>query len=309
MTTVDILMPYYGDVSLMRTAVRSVLAQDDPDWRLTVVDDGTEPGVPEWFAEIGDDRVRYRRNEHNLGVTGNFNRCLDLAEHDLLTLLGSDDELLPNYVRTVRAAHHSAPDAAIIQPGVEVIDSAGRRVHPLVDEVKRWVYAPRVRGRRLFGGQDLAVSLLRGDWLYFPSLCWRTRALDGIRFRRDLRVIQDLALLLQLVARGERLLVDDTRCFRYRRHGTSESATTAVDGSRFAEAERYFAETAAAMRAHGWPRAAGVARRRISSRLFALTLLPGAIRRRAGVGVLARHAFGPLRPAAADQARNATHVG
>ncbi|MFD0330113.1 glycosyltransferase [Streptacidiphilus monticola] len=50
----DILLPYYGDVGQMQDAVRSVLAQDGDDWRLTVVDDGREPGVPEWFEELAD---------------------------------------------------------------------------------------------------------------------------------------------------------------------------------------------------------------------------------------------------------------
>ena len=53
---VDIMLPYYGDVALMQAAVRSVIAQSDPDWRLTVVDDGKEPGVPEWFAALGTTR-------------------------------------------------------------------------------------------------------------------------------------------------------------------------------------------------------------------------------------------------------------
>jgi SAM-dependent methyltransferase len=66
-----------------------------------------------------------------------------------------------------------------------------------------------------------------------------------------------------------------------------------VAGSRFVEAERFFAEAAERMRAHGWPRAARVARHRVSSRLFALSLLPGAVRagNPAAVGTLARHAF------------------
>jgi len=38
--TFDIMLPYYGDFPLMQIAVRSVQAQTDPDWRLTVVDDG-----------------------------------------------------------------------------------------------------------------------------------------------------------------------------------------------------------------------------------------------------------------------------
>jgi GT2 family glycosyltransferase len=291
------MMPYYGDVSLMQDAVRSVLAQEDPSWRLTVVDDGTAEGVPEWFAGLGDDRVRYLRNEHNLGVTGNFNRCLELVEHELVVLMGCDDLVLPNYVGTVRAVHRDLPDADIIQPGVLVVDGAGEPVRTLADEVKRRIYAPRVDGRLSMAGEPLAVSLLRGDWLYFPSLCWRASAVTKVRFRDELRVIQDLALLIELTQQGSRLAVDDTVCFKYRRHVASESSAAAVAGSRFEEAERYFVDVAARMRAHGWHRAARVAQLHLSSRLFALTMLPQALRRpdRTGAGVLARHALIPSR--------------
>lgn len=295
MTTIDIVMPYYGDVGLMQDAVRSVLAQDDPDWRLTVVDDGTADGVPEWFAGLGDDRVRYERNERNLGVTGNFNRCVGLAEHERVVVLGCDDLLLPNYVGLVRSAHEAYPDAGIIQPGVRVIDGSGRPVRTLVDEAKRRVYAPKVDGRLLMRGEDLAVSLLRGDWLYFPSLCWKTKAIQEVEFPAELRVIQDLAVLVELVRRGESLLVDDTLAFSYRRHAGSESSSGAADGSRFTEAGNFFADTADRMDEHGWHRAARVSRLHLSSRIFALTKLPGALGHRAGLGALLRHAFGPGR--------------
>jgi glycosyltransferase involved in cell wall biosynthesis len=291
---VDIVMPYYGDADLMRAAVRSVLAQDDPHWRLTVVDDGTVAGVPEWFAGLGDDRVRYLRNEHNLGVTGNFNKCLDLLEHEVAVLMGCDDLLRPNYVRTVLAVYADHPDAGIVQPGVQVIDEHGAPTRTLVDTAKRFAYAPKVRGRRVLAGEELAVSLLRGDWLYFPSLCWRTEALKSVRFRADLRVIQDLALLIELVLRGERLVVDDTLGFNYRRHGASESSATALNGSRFTEATTFFLDTARTMDEHGWRHAARVSRWHVSSRVFALTLLPQALQQRGSgaVPALLRHALG-----------------
>src|SRR4051812_22777027 len=98
LVTFDIMLPYYGDVSLMQAAVRSVMAQSDPDWRLTVVDDGQEPGVPEWFAQIADDRVRYQRNEHNLGVSRNYRKCVGLAEAEYMVMMGTDDIMLPNYL-------------------------------------------------------------------------------------------------------------------------------------------------------------------------------------------------------------------
>jgi glycosyltransferase involved in cell wall biosynthesis len=288
--TVDILIPFYGDGALLREAVHSVLAQDDPDWRLTVVDDGGPDDVEPFFAPLGDDRVRYLRNPANLGLTGNFNRCLDLVEHDLAVLMGCDDRLLPGYVGTVRAAYAACPDAGIVQPGVRVIGSDGRPVRTLVDEAKRRIYAPR--GRASLAGEELAVSLLRGDWLYFPSLAWRADVLTSVRFRKDLRVIQDLALLMELVQRGVRLVVEDAVCFEYRRHDASESSATAFDGSRFTEAGEFFAATAGRLTEHGWPRAARVARRHLSSRIFALTKLPRALRQGAGARALTRHAFG-----------------
>jgi GT2 family glycosyltransferase len=297
MTPFEIMLPYYGDVGLMKAAVTSVIRQTDPGWRLTVVDDGQEPGVPEWFASLGDDRVRYQRNPHNLGVTGNFRKCVDLAEYPHMIMMGSDDIMLPNYLATVRSVFDEHPDVAIVQPGVEVIDGDGRVVRTLTDVAKRRVYAPRLTHRTVMGGEDLAATLLRGDWLYFPSLCWRTDAIKAANFREDLHVIQDLALVIDLVERGERLAVDPTVCFQYRRHVVSASGASAVAGTRFAEARNYFLDAADQMTALGWRKAARAARRYTSSRLHAASLLPGAARSRNGAAIraLCRHAFGPSR--------------
>ncbi|PBC79309.1 GT2 family glycosyltransferase [Streptomyces sp. TLI_235] len=292
MSRYEILLPYYGDVRLMQDAVRSVLAQSGDDWRLTVVDDGREPGVPEWFEALADPRVRYFRNERNLGVTGNFNHCVSLAEYEYLVLMGCDDLMHPNYLDVVRAAAEREPKAAMIQPGVEVIGSDGLPFDTLVDRTKRKIYAPKGPGRDLLGGEDLAVSLLRGNWLYFPSICWRTEAVERFGFRADLGVIQDLALVVDLLVAGESLATSPEVCFSYRRHAESESSAKAFTGSRFEEAKRFFRETADRLDAHGWHRAAKVSRLHLSSRLHALTLLPGAARHagRPGVSAMLKHA-------------------
>ncbi|MGW3326555.1 glycosyltransferase family 2 protein [Streptomyces virginiae] len=292
MSRFEILLPYYGDVALMQDAVRSVLAQDGDDWRLTVVDDGTEPGVPEWFEQLADPRVRYLRNERNLGVTGNFNRCVELAEYAYLVLMGCDDLMHPNYLQVVRATADREPTAAMIQPGVQVIGTDGLPFDTLGDRTKRKLYAPKGPGRALLGGEELATSLLRGNWLYFPSICWRTEAVKRFGFRTDLGVIQDLALVVDLLVAGESLATTPEVCFSYRRHAESESSAKAYTGHRFEEAKRFFVETADRLDRHGWPRAAKVSRLHLSSRLHALTLLPGAARKagRPGVSAMLRHA-------------------
>jgi len=299
MTTIDILLPYYGPVDLMKASVGSILAQYDPDWRLTVVDDGyPDDSIPGWFAELGDDRVRYLRNERNLGANRNYQKCLGLIEHELVVIMGADDLMLPNYVQTIRAANAAYPKAAVIQPGVQIIDAVGRPVRTLVDETKRLIYAPRVKGRSVLCGEELAVSLSRGNWLYFPALCWRSDAIVGIGFREKLDTIQDLALVMDLVARGEELVVDPQVCFQYRRHRASDSSWRALAGSRFIEERAFFSDHARRMEALGWRRAARASRNHLSSRLNALALLPLAARKRHWVGVrsLSGHVFGRATP-------------
>ena len=97
---------------------------------------------------------------------------------DLMMFLGCDDLLLPDFVATVRAAHERFPDAAIIQPGVRVIDDEGRPTDTLADRVKRAI-RPRAAEPTVFGGEPLVTSLLHGDWLYWPSLVFRTDAVRG----------------------------------------------------------------------------------------------------------------------------------
>ncbi|MEU6209265.1 glycosyltransferase family 2 protein [Streptomyces sp. NPDC090085] len=294
MVTFDFMLPYYGDVQLMQDAVRSVLAQTDRDFRLVVIDDGREPDVPGWFAALGDDRVHYTRNEQNLGITKNFQKCVRLSEADYVVIMGCDDLLHPHYLETVRGIVEGRPGIGMVQPGVEVIDGAGRVTAGLADNTKKRLYAPQVKGSRLMGGEELAASVLRGNWLYFPSIAWRGEVLRAVNFRDDYSVIQDLALVVDLLEGGEQMVVDNsTTVFQYRRHAVSESSVQAFSGTRFAEAERYFSAVAARMDARGWPKAARAARFHSASRLHALTMLPGALRRghREGARTLAKHAF------------------
>ncbi|HEY3438810.1 MAG TPA: glycosyltransferase family 2 protein [Actinotalea sp.] len=293
----EILVPFWGDPAMLRETVHSVLDQTSDDWTLTVVDDGyPDPAVAEFFATLTDPRITYLRNEVNLGITDNYRRCVELAREDLVVILGCDDVLLPHYVEVVLAAHRARPDATIIQPGVQVIDERGRVVTTLVDTVKQRVTMPRGRGRRVVRGEALAASLLRADWLYWPSLVFKREALAQTPFRDGLPIIQDLALVIDVVAAGGSLLIEPEVCFSYRRHTASASSAKLLDGSRFAGELEYFTLAAAQMEALGWKRAARAARWHLTSRAHALTLVPRAVvtGNRSAAGVLLGHVSGRI---------------
>ena len=66
--------------------------------------------------------------------------------------------------------------------------------------------------------------------------------------------------------------------FSYRRHGSSASQKTLMDGRRFRDERSYYRTARQLAKEKGWSRTARVARLRTMSRLHAVTELPAVIR-------------------------------
>lgn len=291
--TIDFLMPFYGEPAQLQEAVRSVLNQHDSDWRLVVLNDcypDWDPGP--WLSGLNDPRIVSLRNTRNLGVNGSFERCIDLAESDYAVILGCDDKLLPNFLTTVRSLIQEFNQPDYVQPGVQVINIDGLVVSPLGDRVKSWIQ-PHSTKPVLLSGESLVVSLMRGNWTYFPAICWRVDRLRQFRFKSDYEIALDLGLQLDILLDGGSFAYSPEVAFQYRRHQESASSYTADDGSRFEEEERFFVASARQLNAMGWERGARAARRHLTSRLHAVSKVPAALRNNdlRALRALLRHAL------------------
>jgi len=279
----ELLIPYYGEPRYLHEAIAGVRALDDTDWRLTIVEDAYPGGaaVERQVAALGDDRIRYLRNERNVGVNANVHRCIQLAERDRFVITGYDDRVLPNYGKVVAGLLARHPDAALVQPAVAVVDEDGRPHRPLPDRIKA-LAGPRGRGHGtgdvVLEGEPAVASLLRGNWLYTPALCYRREALQRAPFRPGIDAAHDLAFVVDVLLAGGKLVVGGEVCFAYRRHRRSHSSSFARSGVRFEQERRYFDDIGAELRDRGWRRAERSARRRVLSRLNAATQLPRALR-------------------------------
>ena len=292
---VGFYIPFWGRPDYLEAAVKSVMEQTDPRWTLTVVNDAhPDQSVDRYFETLDDPRVRYVRLEENIGITANFRYCAHLATEPLVVILGYDDLLLPGYAATVLRAREVHPTATIIQPGVRVIDEDGQPVTTLVDTVKQRLLRPAAPDPVLLRGDRLAAGLMTGNWLYWPSLAFARDSLKAQDFRDEFTVIQDLALILDLLISGGTVLVVDAQVFCYRRHTASASSAELVDGSRFA-GERKFFELARSLSGDvGCNRTRRAARIHLTSRLHALVLVPRALRTGDARGLrhLVRHVMG-----------------
>jgi glycosyltransferase involved in cell wall biosynthesis len=283
---IDVIVPYYGDRGRLEETVSSILAQSSSDWRLVVVEDGDQgTGVATWLASLCDDKIHHVLNPSNLGVAGNFQRCLDLAVGEFVCFPGCDDRLDRDYIWKMRHAWTAHEDCAAVVPEVRVLDEHGQPVWTGVDWIKRRL-RPRTPG--VYFGEPLLTSLMHGNWTYFPATCWRVASIRPSGFRADLPTTLDLELLASLVLRGESIYVLDQQIFEYRRHSGSASSITASDGRRFQEERTLLDELALRASAKGWSRASRAARWRLTSRAHALSLIPSHMRT-GGVKELFRH--------------------
>ena len=265
---IDIMMPFYGRVDHMKIAVESILSQTSTAWRLVVIDDGyPDETIPGWFASLNNPQVTYLRNDTQLGANGNYRKCLGLVETDWFVMMGADDVMLPNYVEELITLSTAHKDAGVIHLGCDVIDENGKVWLPLVDKVKANL-RPKIGSTAAeFTGEDIATSLARGDWMYFPSIAWNTSAVTSIGFRQQYDVVQDLALALDVIMSGRTFVLSNSLAFSYRRHSQSDSSWRALNGTRFVEEANYLNTISHEFKALGWKKASRVARWHLTSRL------------------------------------------
>ena len=94
----SILVPLYNTPEkFLREMIDSVVAQTYGNWELCLADgsDDQHSYVGEVVKSYGDDRIRYEKLSENLGISGNTNKCFEMAKGDYIGLFDHDDILHP----------------------------------------------------------------------------------------------------------------------------------------------------------------------------------------------------------------------
>ena len=285
----DIALPFYGDVAFMKQTVQSILNQSNPNWKLIVVDDGyPDETIPSWFAGLGDDRVQYQRNQNNLGANGNFQKCLGLLSAEYCLVMGADDLLEPNFVERINELIATHPGVSMIHPGVKVIDEKNEFISTRSDQIKKSIRESQ-GSSTVLSGESLARSLMKGNWMYFPSIVWKTITIQEIGFRPGFHVCQDLGLAMDLIMQGGEMAIIEDEIFRYRRHQESDSSIKAFNGERFNDEKHFFNVMTKDLKRIGWKSAARAAKIHSTSRLHAASLIPACIARKQNPLPLIKH--------------------
>ena len=88
---VSIIMPSYNTAQYISETIQSVINQSYQNWELIIVDDCSTDDTDIVVEKIKDPRIKYTKNERNLGAAISRNRALRIANGRWIAFLDSDD--------------------------------------------------------------------------------------------------------------------------------------------------------------------------------------------------------------------------
>jgi glycosyltransferase involved in cell wall biosynthesis len=108
----SILVPTYNRADMTIECAKSV--GDNPEIEIVIVDDCSNDTE---FAKLLDANIqnaKLYRNDTNLGMTKNFNRCMELATGEWFGLIGSDDYYKHGAIDRAVTVLHKLPPSLVV---------------------------------------------------------------------------------------------------------------------------------------------------------------------------------------------------
>ncbi len=207
---VSVLIPVFERRELVAAAIQSALAPDVDGLEVVAVDNHSQDGTWEVLQGLKDPRLRCLRNDSNLGLFGNHNRCAAEATGEYVLFLGSDDRLEPGFLKHALAQLDAAPQAVLLSSRGRLIDREGRSQGTIADG-----FAPgRYQGASVPAAWFWHSVHYGENPLNYPSgVVFRASALRAaLPFREDLGAPADIDLFLRVLRHGDLLVTAETGC-------------------------------------------------------------------------------------------------
>jgi glycosyltransferase involved in cell wall biosynthesis len=190
---VTVCIPTRNRAAYLRQSVASVLGQTYRDLVLVVSDNASTDETPAVVAGVGDPRLRSQRPETDIGLLGNFNRCLEGLETEFVVILADDEVLYPEHLEESVRFLDAHPTAGMAHCAFDVVGPGGE----LVAQDVNWCGAGSEN--RLDAGEDFIRATIGGWSLVAASTAViRTAALPEGGFLPEDFPPADLGLWLRL---------------------------------------------------------------------------------------------------------------
>jgi len=93
---ISICMPVYNPSVFIKDTLKCILNQSFRDFELIIVDDASTLNVQEIIKDFKDSRIKYFRNEKNIGYSKNLEICRTKCSNEIIFLMSQDDIVADN---------------------------------------------------------------------------------------------------------------------------------------------------------------------------------------------------------------------
>ncbi len=163
MPRLSVLMPVYNAEKFLSEAIESILNQSFEDFEFIIIDDCSTDSSSKIIHSYNDGRIRYFRNEQNMGITPTLNRGIKLANCELIARMDADDISHPTrFVRQLDFIDKN-PDGVLYSCATNVIT-----------EDKKLIYYDNHDPRYYYYNQIFY------SWIYHPTVIFRKWAVEEV---------------------------------------------------------------------------------------------------------------------------------
>jgi glycosyltransferase involved in cell wall biosynthesis len=209
---VTLLTCVYNGLPYLKEAIESTLNQTYSDFEYLIIDDcSPDKEVVKFIESYDDPRIRFVKNEVNLGVSETMNKAFAMIETLYVVRIDQDDVNLPTRVEEQIGYLESHPEIDIVCSWEHTIDSQGK-----------------IKGdwkRKLDNYGDFLGHVLVGICpIWHPSIAFRTQAMvDAGGFNHDYVRAEDFEVTARLALKRHGAAVVQKFHLLQRQHDASQS--------------------------------------------------------------------------------------
>jgi glycosyltransferase involved in cell wall biosynthesis len=96
---VSVILPVYNAERYVKKAIESILMQDYSNIELILINDCSTDNSEHEIFKFQDERIRYVKNEKNLGLIKTLNKALLLCQGEFIARMDADDIAIQSRIR------------------------------------------------------------------------------------------------------------------------------------------------------------------------------------------------------------------
>ncbi len=207
---VSVLLPIYNTKEeYLRQCIQSILNQSYTNFELLIINDSPEnTNLDEIINSYQDERIKYFKNEKNIGITPSRNKLIDLAKGEYLAIMDHDDiSLSERFTKEVQVLDNNS-NIGVVSSWFKSIPANIEKKYPIhSDEIKSGI----VRG---------ACFLLHPAAMLRKSLLLK----NNLKYEEEFSPAEDFALWGRLLDKTDFYNIPEI-LFLYREHEENTSKT------------------------------------------------------------------------------------